>query len=276
MIKISSQDIRQISELYVDGYSSHKISKLFNCSAEYIRKILKDNNIALRKYYQINHKHIIRERFFDVIDNQNKAYFLGLLFADGSVHSKYNSITLKLKIEDQELVSTLSKLISDKDISYRDLKNITLKVSSFHMKQSLMHLGCVPNKTFVLKFPDIDPKQYSHFIRGYFDGDGCINRYRDDFYISIVSTDEVCNAINNIIKDTLGICGKILKDKKMLERGNYITSILRYTGNRQVKVVLDWIYNDAEIYMQRKYVKYLELKARVEEVDSHRLNLKNI
>ena len=53
----------------------------------------------------------------------------------------------------------------------------------------------------------------------------------------------------------------------MVARGNIITSIILYRGNRRVLKLMDWIYKDATIYLDRKYQKYLNLKQRIEEVD---------
>jgi intein/homing endonuclease len=58
-------------------------------------------------------------------------------------------------------------------------------------------MGMVPNKSLVLKFPDIPKEMYRHFIRGYFDGDGslCLHinkRGKFQPLLSITSTDDFC------------------------------------------------------------------------------------
>jgi intein-encoded DNA endonuclease-like protein len=269
-IILSPEIISKIIDLYQSGISCPKIGKQFGFSGEYIRTLLKNNDIIARKYYEINRKHKVNECLFDHIDTQEKAYFLGLLFADGNVHSKYNSIVIKLQQEDKPILLKLSYLIFSKELLYKSEDNYVLKFSSYYVKQRLIQLGCIPNKSLKISFPQIDNNLHSHFIRGYFDGDGSIYEYRNDFGINMVSTEDFCDGIFNILLKNTGIEGVISKDKTMLERGNNITSILSYAGNRRVQKILDWLYKDATIYMERKYQKYLELKAWTENVDSRK------
>lgn len=257
----SENQINEIISYYKNGYSSIKIAKIYNCSAQCIRENLFKNNIKLRKYHEINHKYDINEKYFDIIDCQEKSYFLGMLFADGNVNSENNAITLKLKNTDFDLVNKLFHLICNSDVHDNGI-NATMKFSSKYMKNRLIELGCMPNKTLKIKFPNISDEQYSHFIRGYMDGDGCINRYKNDFYLSIASTKQMCDQINEITYKKFNILGQITISN------NGISSVLKYRGNRRVKVILDWIYNGANIYMLRKYKKYLELKQRLDIVDN--------
>lgn len=269
-IILSNNIVSEIIDLYQSGISTSKIGRQFNLSGEYIRCLLKNNNIYIRKYYEINKKHTINEYLFDCIDTQEKAYFLGILFADGNVHSKYNAITIKLHKKDKNILVKLSNIIFSKIVLYTSENNYVLKFSSHHMKQKLIELGCVPNKSLKLFFPQIDAKLYSHFIRGYFDGDGSIYRYKNDFGMNIISTEKFCFSIYEIIYDHVKISGSVNKDKKMLSHNNNITSILSYAGNHRIINILDWLYKDATIYMERKYEKYLELKQWVESVNSRK------
>jgi hypothetical protein len=237
---------------------------------------LHKNNIHVRNYSEINRKHKVNENYFSTIDTEEKAYFLGLLFSDGNVHAKYNSVVLKLQEKDKDILIKLSHIIMDKELLYKSEDNYVLKFSSYKIKQDLIKLGCVPNKTFKLEFPKININLYSHFIRGYFDGDGSIVRYKNDFCISLISTENFCNSVNSIILEQLNIVGKINKDKEMLARGNDITSILLYQGNRRVQKILDWLYKDATIYLERKYQRYLELKLWIENVDRRMPNRINM
>ena len=61
------------------------ISKNFNCSDSVIDRILKENGIDHSKNTPPR-THTVNESFFEVIDNPIKAYWLGVLYADGSVY----------------------------------------------------------------------------------------------------------------------------------------------------------------------------------------------
>jgi len=54
--------------------------------------------------------------------------------------------------------------------------------------------GCPPAKTFLIDFPDfLREDLYSHFIRGYFDGDGCACVLSDGgFTVTIMSSTQFC------------------------------------------------------------------------------------
>lgn len=113
----------------------------------------------------------------------------------------------------------------------------------------------IPNKSLDLKFPDISPLLYPHFIRGYFDGDGSIyiNKQKHRITVTITSTKQFCEKIKDITEKELGIfCG--IYDASC---HNGITKVNSMSGKSAVKF-LDWIYKDADLYMERKYNKYCE------------------
>lgn len=61
---------------------------------------------------------------------------------------------------------------------FSGIQRCRMHLISKHFKTRLCELGCIPNKSLILKFPDenLVPKNLiKHFIRGYFDGDGCIS-----------------------------------------------------------------------------------------------------
>lgn len=49
-----------------------------------------------------------------------------------------------------------------------------------HLWNTLNNLGCTPQKSLTLKFPNIGSELFISFIRGYFDGDGCLTYYKGD------------------------------------------------------------------------------------------------
>ena len=50
-----------------------------------------------------------------------------------------------------------------------------LQIGSKEMFKDLTKLGLMPNKSKVVRMPHIPRKYLSHFIRGYFDGDGHVS-----------------------------------------------------------------------------------------------------
>ena len=66
---------------------------------------MKDNHFYRQKYK-------FQENFFEIIDTQEKAYWLGFLFADGNVYKKRNSYYIKLSVCDKEVVERFKQDIS--------------------------------------------------------------------------------------------------------------------------------------------------------------------
>jgi len=134
------------------------------------------------------------------------------------------------------------------------------------VSENLSKLGCTSNKTYTLKFPkeDIIPNYLiKHFIRGYMDGDGGISYWNDNkntghkkFQIGFCGTTDIINNIVQILGNKFDCCPAISDRYVERDNNNLQTSIC---GNNVVRRVLDWLYEDAEIKMKRKYDKYLEL-----------------
>lgn len=125
------------------------------------------------------------ENYFEKIDTEDKAYFLGFIFADGCIiydPSKYRyKIEIKLHPKDRHILESLIKFIEGEMKIWYDNNREMCQVSISGKKfvSDLIKLGLTPNKTFNLEYPKISEKLEKHFLRGYFDGDGCI-RVRTD------------------------------------------------------------------------------------------------
>ena len=118
----------------------------------------------------------------------------------------------------------------------------------------LIKLGCTPRKSLTLEFPDIATNFHRHFIRGYIDGDGCIsfrkNGHRRNLQITIVGTEPFLNTLQFLFFKELGI-----KYKKLQNKGR--AKGLTINGNLQCKKLVDWLYIDSNICLERKYAKTL-------------------
>ena len=127
---------------------------------------------------------------FDSIDNEEKAYWLGFLFADGYVSLKTNLIELSLQLNDKNHLEKFKLFISAKQNITEDSFRCRITISNKHLKETLINLGCTPQKSNNIRFPKIDKNLYPYFIRGYFDGDGSISRnfsITSDAYFSSAS-----------------------------------------------------------------------------------------
>jgi intein-encoded DNA endonuclease-like protein len=262
-----------IIELYLNQkLSINKISKLYNVDRDTITRLLKRNNIELFPLGSHIRKYPLNETYFDNIDSEEKAYFLGFLYADGCNHTNDYSrkkIDISLQEEDKNILIKFSKMLYDNNefLSYvigrnKNKPQWCLRVHSKYLSDKLSELGCVSRKSLILTFPEwlIDPVLQRHFIRGYFDGDGCLTRSKRrkiyDYAWSITSTESFCNKIKDIINNN---CNVNFRDNFTCPNNN-ITHTISVRGYHQILRVSNWLYKDATIYLDRKYQKYLELK----------------
>lgn len=251
-------------KLFLDGLSLSKIEKTFIIDRHKLSRLLKEDGVVI----PINNKIFsYNDQFFKKIDTEEKAYWLGFLYADGYIANdgKKHIIELCLAEKDMSHVQKFQKLMCH-------LKPIALKksvlndklflsyrysVTDINIVNDIIALGCTPNKSLTVKYPDITQDLNRHFIRGYFDGDGSITYSGDKILLSLCSGSiEFLNSIQNIyineIEDYTEV--KILFDK----RSNVKT--LSKGGLEAPLALLDYLYKDCLVYLDRKYQKYLAIK----------------
>lgn len=264
-------NIEKLISEYRSGKSIRELSKNTGYSREKITKILKENNIYILSNVEKLRKYEINEHYFDNIDNEHKSYTLGFLYADGYHSEKQNIIKISLKEEDVEILKKIKEPICpDKPLRYYKYKNYNSKpqysfvIDNGHISRKLKELGFVQAKTFKLEFPKfLDKSLIRHFIRGYFDGDGCITKgytktKYPKYFISFLSTEMFLDELQNYFSINLDIKKHKLQTR-FPERNNNIRT-LGIGGNLQVEKILNHLYNNSTIYLERKYDNYLKLK----------------
>ena len=198
---------------------------------------------------------------FKNIDTEEKAYWLGFLYADGSVGSTDNRIELGLAAQDLEHVKKFKDFIGlDNKISYRpSSKSYRYCFKDKIFKEILISQGCVPNKSLILQFPSIQQVPLNlipAFLRGYFDGDGHFTNTQDCFEAGFIGTQDFIVGALAVLPDTLKKDSKI----KNVHRNDGAKTYSFYSFH-DVKIFLDYIYKDATIYLDRKYNHYLDFLA---------------
>ena len=174
---------KDIIPKYKQGISLSKLAKEYHTSIQTLSRKLKAKGIEI-----INHQNETKfnEHIFDVIDTEEKAYWLGFIFADGYISSRDNSFELSLKGSDIEHLHKFNKFMEhNKDnVKLGEVKNkdktflrCRWGIANKHLWNTLNNLGCTPRKSLTLQFPNISEELKIPFIRGYFDGDGCLSYY---------------------------------------------------------------------------------------------------
>lgn len=259
-----------IIQYYNEGLSIKKISEKLNIGKKRIKNCLENNNIRLKDYSEYR-KHTLNESIFEIIDTEEKAYWLGFLYADGYVNTTgwTNQIQLGLSNKDVNHLEKFKEFLQcDYDISYKSsTDSVHLNLNSKKMAQDLTNKGCFQAKSLTLKFPteeQVPNYLIHHFMRGYFDGDGCI--YFDptgQAKITIAGNHNFLNEYENKILKELNRTNKNNRRKI----GNIET--FSYGGNRQVKKIYNFLYKDSTIYLDRKHVKFNALMPSQDEADNN-------
>lgn len=241
------------------------IAKDFNWDKETLRNLIEELKLKKKTTNRIN-KHI-RSDYFETIDHPNKAYILGLLFTDGSVDKKLNKqgrIRLQLQAKDKailEKIKTELQIDSDLILDTRGNQSYSLEFVDEKMFQDLSKYNIIPNKTYeVHHLPTNIPKEYiNDYIRGLVDGDGGI--YIDDT-ISKDVTLSFTSYHKTITEDLQKMIDNLIA--KSETNSIYFTSAwhCQWRGYNQVLNILDKIYKNAELYIDRKYKLYQKLLSR--------------
>lgn len=177
-------------DLYIlDNYmtkTSGEIGEILGYGAKQIQA--RALRLGMRK------KRVFDNRYFKDIDTKEKAYWLGLLYADGWVICDKNrsnyEISIELQRNDKYMLERLNNVFGGvfqiKDIdkehvfiiqSYCNTHSSVLRMYSRAMAEDLVSNGVVQNKTYKNEYPVVSDDLFIDFYRGYFDGNGCIYSY---------------------------------------------------------------------------------------------------
>lgn len=202
------------------------------------------------------------KNYFTNIDTNDKAYWLGFLYADGCVseykkpNGKIHCMVLDIGLSDkdkQHLVKFNNSLKSNIEIKHKTVSGCgtsRLTVCCTNMCRDLISHGCTPQKSLILEFPSLNDKLLPHFIRGYFDGDGCIYLGKYKYVINFVGTKNFLTDLRNVLKEH-NISGPL----KIYSKGNAYQMYIY--GYNNLKEFYNYVYNDTDLYLDRKYEKFI-------------------
>ena len=266
---LTNEQLEQLKKLFIEeGVYYKELSTKFDLSAETIRNIIEAQGWKRKNNNRIN-KHI-RSDYFSNVDSEDKAYWLGILFTDGSVdqYRATGRIRLQFQAQDKDLLEAFkttlcleSKLIEDKranSICY------SVEFVDQQIFEDLGKYGIIPQKTYKTEHLPLEliPQEFwPAFARGLYDGDGslsCSSNYSTDVNINFTSYHE------NIAKEFQLLVDNLIN--KTEHNKIIYTSAWHamWRGRLQVVKILYKLYENAGIYLERKHNKYLELKASIE------------
>jgi hypothetical protein len=173
--------VAELRSRYENGESVEDLAASVGTSWSNIYATLVADGVQMRTRSQLLRKHQIREDAFDVID-EDSAYWIGFLFADGSVlqnklsHSYSIALTLAV-IDEGHIRKFLGFLATDYPIRHSTNENhsrrATVSISSNRLAASVERFGLTPRKTHTAQVRELEMNR--DFWRGVIDGDGCIH-----------------------------------------------------------------------------------------------------
>lgn len=240
--------------------SGNQIAKANNLAPNsvnrYIQKYnLKPHTIKPAIILELNHS------FFEVIDSEEKAYWLGFMMADGYVvkrktKAKY-MIGLKLQEKDASHIEKFKEALETNAVireinGKRNGKINKAREITFYSQQmgeDLINHGVIPNKTGKEVVPKKVPNDLmAHYMRGYFDGDGSSSRGIFNICCSHFMIQDVKNILINegVKKEAIYVYDRVK------------VQVMQVNRREEVEKIALWLYKDATICLERKKENYIK------------------
>lgn len=273
------EEIVMFKKYLLEGYTQKKAAEMAGINPKNTTYYVKKYNLVVIKKYGFNR---VNHEYFDVIDNETKAYLLGFFLADGFLVK--NEIRINNSIDDLEIIELFRKEITpESKLIYSNKQTgaifrkeqITVRLSSVNMSNTLTtKYDIIQNKTkhntFKFNFNTIPVELHRHFIRGYFDGDGSVSFHNNNFNSIFFNFSFVFNSkyftkqISDIFENLFQIKPVIYNCKG--KTCDYFSLRFDYKRKRAKKIIeiYDYLYKESNVFLSRKKIKfeqYIEYRA---------------
>lgn len=199
------------------------------------------------------------------------AYILGYFSADGSMYrNPRGAYFIDFVSTDKELIENARRMFSSRHTISESLPNIhsnnkkryRLQVGSKEMFQDLLNIGLTPRKSKIIKLPVVPEQYFADFVRGNFDGDGCVKfglytkkgrKKPSPILVTQFSSGSKIFLVGLLkkLKECALIRGGCVYTKRDKKGENYS---LQMSINDSFRL-FDFMYKDAEenVFLRRKY-----------------------
>lgn len=246
----------QVGELvaaYRGGEATTSIARRLGVSLTPVLRVLREQGVAIRSNAASHRRLALDEHYFDAIDTEAKAYWLGFLAADGSITER-NCVALVLAEADgdhvgrfRDAIGAGHKLMTVTNAGYRSVR---LAVRSDVMVAALARHGVVPNKSLTAAPAQITPELMRHYWRGVFDGDGSLYESasaatRGMWCLGLVGSRSMVEGFAAFARP---VCGS----RASVRPSNSRAWRFETGGNPTVARVVGALYADAAVALERK------------------------
>lgn len=246
---------KKVVALYNQGLIASKIANMLDCCKDTIYNVLKHFGISRRPRQLALRRYSLDLTFFKSINTESKAYWLGFVTADGGIVNSRLTVNLarrdRVHLEKLRQSLKTDQPIKDRD-SFRKGKNSPasyLAISSKPLVDDLAFYGVVPRKSTREKYYQCSGDLSRHYLRGLFDGDGCLGKTKFGYRLTFCGSKEMVNAFAEHLIGKLNVVKQKMRKQKKLW---YV-----YFGRKSdINKILNYLYADATLYLNRKHSQY--------------------
>lgn len=252
--RLYQEKLSKVIELYDQGKSQNYIEVELGLTRKTIRNLLKTKDLKYRSKSEqkfLDYGTELDETCFDILTPE-ALYWIGILHADGHIEKEEYTICLTLDNKDLEHLESFKKFLKSNRKITPDHGNCSrVRVNSKKIWERLKELGFTHDKSYTAK-PHELLKTSRDFWRGEVDGDGGVYNYN-------CGQMTLCGTLETIF-DFIIFCSKEaqIKDKYPSKSTGESLYQVHYYGE-DARKVLHLLYQDATVYLDRKYENYLEI-----------------
>lgn len=250
--KLSEERIQEVIKLYSSGVSTLQLGSRFKVSHQSIRYHLLKRNVLIRCKSEARKRNSLDESVFDFINEEN-AYWIGLLMADGNVYLRPKAsarIKLTLIKGDELHIEKFKQFCKTTSPIFYDKSTANLAFSSNKIASSLAEYGVTPKKSLTASVSN-NLKFNRDFWRGVIDGDGTISDItkfpnstpKHKILLGLVGSDNLVNQFSVFVEQSVGV--KVRPQK----RGNISTFSIKGVN---ALMLIKYLYSDCLVALPRK------------------------
>lgn len=257
--RLTRQEVDAAICMYTkDGLSCAKIGATLGVSDVAIRNQLKNNGVDIRSISQARRSIPCNHQYFSQPLDERRAYWIGFMLADGCVNEKRYGQTAgiyaRLTSGDRHHLEKLAIDLGSKHKIIEVEGCAQLAISSAELADGLIRYGVVPRKSAQHQCSPLIPDSLlPHYFRGYFDGNGGISRHlRSRWSISCSAGEHFLTAFRDWISGQIGGHPAKISFRDGIHR-------MAWAGTHRCREILDLMYQDADVYLDRKMLLYGEI-----------------
>lgn len=252
----------RIIELYEAGKSITCIAKEEKVARKTVKSRLIKYGFRIEQRYYKKYSNSTKLFISEKISTEEEAYILGLYMADGTISMRDKMVGLDLSKKDRSHMKKIKRIWNIRNPIGETTNNhsgsVYLRFYDHRIFNKMMDFGVIPNKSYYGQFPNeewfVDNDLLRHYIRGYFDGDGCIAySHITRPILTFVGTLAMITGIRHYIANTFGI-HMTLNKKADNSWGTVLVG-----GFNQVSFLINWMQYDTDLLLKRKRERYKRL-----------------